>query len=64
MTGPAWLLEVVAPERKGRRHARDRIDHALDRTDLQAIGKIVRRVIADARAVAAAASIAVVASGS
>jgi Golgi phosphoprotein 3 GPP34 len=55
MTGPARLLEVVAPERgRARRHARDRIDGALDRADLKAIGKVVRRLIAEAEAAAAA----------
>ena len=38
MTGPAHLLEVVAPERAGRKHARRRIDHALDSSQLQPIG--------------------------
>ena len=36
MTGPASLLEVVAPERRGRKHARQRIDHALDPSSAQA----------------------------
>ncbi len=48
MTGPAHLLEVVAPERSGRRHARKRIDHALDGSDLEPVGKIVRRLIQEA----------------
>ena len=60
MTGPAALLEVVAPDRGGRKHARRRIDHALDATDLQPIGDLVRRVLADAAAAAAAASVAAV----
>ena len=30
MTGPASLLELVAPDRRTRKHARQRIDHALD----------------------------------
>lgn len=47
MTGPAHLLEVVAPNRSARRHARDRIDHALDGTSLKSLGKTVRRVISD-----------------
>jgi hypothetical protein len=55
MTGPARLLEVVAPERRDRRHARDRIDHALDSTDLEPVGRLVRRLIAEAAAAAAAA---------
>ena len=48
MTGPAHLLEVVAPNRSLRRHARDRIDHAVDGTALEPIGKVVRRLISDA----------------
>ena len=54
MTGPAHLLEVVSPQRAGRRHARRRIDQALDDTDLEPVGKIVRKVLADAAAAAAA----------
>jgi hypothetical protein len=54
MTGPAHLLEVVAPERGGRRHARKRIDHALDGSDLEPVGKIVRRLIQEATEAAAA----------
>lgn len=56
MTGPANLLEVVAPERRTRRHARDRIDHGLEDTHLQPIGETVRRVLADAAAAVAAAA--------
>ena len=63
MTGPAHLLEVVAPERRDRRHARDRIDHALDHTDLEPFGEVVRRLIAEATA-AAVAAVAVVAASS
>jgi len=55
MTGPANLLEVVAPERRGRRHARRRIDHGLDGTDLEIYGKTVRKLIAEAAAAASAA---------
>jgi Golgi phosphoprotein 3 (GPP34) len=61
MAGPAHLLEVVAPTREMRRHARDRIDHALDGTVLQSVGEIVRQLIADAEA-AAAVGVVVVAS--
>lgn len=50
MTGPADLLEVVAPERATRRHARTRIDHALDGSDLEPFGKVVRRLIQEAAA--------------
>jgi hypothetical protein len=61
MTGPAHLLEVVAPDRSGRKHARHRIDHALDSTDLEPVGKIVRKLLADAASAAGAG--AVIASG-
>jgi hypothetical protein len=54
MTGPAHLLEVVAPERSTRKHARHRIDHALDGSDLEPVGKIVRRLIREAAEVAGA----------
>jgi hypothetical protein len=53
MTGPAHLLEVVAPNRSSRRYARDRIDHALDGTSLESVGTSVRRVISEAAAAAA-----------
>jgi hypothetical protein len=58
MIGPAHLLEVVAPDRAMRPHARQRIDHALDGTPLQAVGEIVRRLIADAETAVAVGSIA------
>jgi hypothetical protein len=65
MTGPASLLEVVAPERGGRRHARRRIDHGLDGTEYEMFGKVVRKILADAAAAAgAAATGAAVAGGS
>jgi hypothetical protein len=66
MTGPGHLLEVVSPERAGRRHARRRIDHALDDIELQAVGDTVRAILAEAAAViaASAATVAVVASTS
>ena len=57
MTGPAHLLEVVAPERSTRKHARQRIDHALDGSDLEPVGKIVRRLIQEATEVAAATAV-------
>ncbi len=53
MTGPGSLLEVVAPERSTRRHARDRIDHALDGSELEPVGKVVRRLVEEAVAVVA-----------
>jgi hypothetical protein len=62
MAGPAHLLEVVAPNRSTRRHARDRIDTALDGTPLVSIGKVVRRLISDANS-AAAGSVSVAAPG-
>ena len=52
MAGPAHLLEVVAPDKSTRRHARDRIDNALDGTPLEPLGKIVRRLISDATSAA------------
>jgi len=57
MTGPAQLLEVVAPERSTRKHARNRIDHALDGSELEPVGKVVRRVIQEAMEVAAGAAV-------
>ena len=56
MTGPAQLLELVAPQRSTRKHARRRIDHALDETSMQGVADSVRTVLADAAAVAAVAS--------
>jgi Golgi phosphoprotein 3 (GPP34) len=50
MTGPACLLELVAPDRGSRRPARRRIDHALDGTGYEEIGKVVRRLLAEAGA--------------
>ena len=66
MIGPAQLLEVVAPDRSARRHARNRIDHALDGSNLELFGKVVRRLIQDAVVVASMAAVtgAVVAGGS
>ena len=58
MTGPAHLLEVVAPTRSTRRHARDRIDNALAGTPLESVGRIVRRLISDAASAAAAGAVA------
>ena len=55
MTGPAQLLELVAPARGSRKHARRRIDHALDASGLHPIAESVRKVLADAAAAAAAA---------
>ena len=58
MTGPASLLEVVAPDRSTRKHARNRIDHALDSTDFESVGRIVRWILSDAEAASAAGSLA------
>jgi len=58
MSGPAHLLEVVAPTRSTRRHARDRIDNALSGTPLEPVGRIVRRLISDATSAAAAGGVA------
>lgn len=56
MTGPAYLLEVVAPQRgKSRKHARERIDHAVDGSPLECLPRIVRKLIADNNAAASAA---------
>ena len=54
MTGPAQLLELVAPDRRSRKHARRRIDHALDASGLHPVAESVRKVLADAAAAAAA----------
>lgn len=51
MTGPARLLEVVAPERTDRKHARQRIAVA---TDLTPVAPVVKKVIAEMQAAAAA----------
>ena len=48
---------MVAPDRGARKHARQRIDHALDDCNLQAVGKVVRRLIQEAAAYASTAAI-------
>ncbi|MDP9074273.1 MAG: GPP34 family phosphoprotein [Actinomycetota bacterium] len=58
MTGPAYLLEVVAPERGARRHARARIGQPLGGT-FEAIRRTVVKLIAEAEAAAVAGSVAV-----
>lgn len=63
MTGPAHLLEVVAPERSTRKHARNRIDHALDGSGLEPFTKVVRRLIQEAATAAVAGSVAATGSG-
>jgi hypothetical protein len=61
LAGPARLLQVVAPERADRRHARQRIKQA---TDLTPVAPVVKKVIAEMQAAAggAATATAVVAS--
>jgi hypothetical protein len=63
MTGPANLLEVVAPARRSRKHARRRIDTALDAGSLRDIGEAVRRVLADAATAATVAATSAVLAG-
>ena len=54
MTGPAQLLELVSPERSTRKHARKRIDTALDSTALEPLGTVGSQVLSEAAAAAAA----------
>ena len=49
--GPARQLEVVAPGRRGRRHARQRIDGALAGSPFEPLRVAVRRVIAEQESV-------------
>jgi hypothetical protein len=56
MTGPAQLLELVCPDRRQRKHARRRIDTALDDTILESVGTSVRKVLAEAAAAVGAAT--------
>jgi Golgi phosphoprotein 3 (GPP34) len=58
MSGPGHLLEVVAPTRSTRRHARNRIDNALSGTSLESVGRIVRRLISEAASAAVAGGVA------
>jgi hypothetical protein len=51
LAGPARLLGVVAPERADRRHARQRIKMA---TELTPVAPVVKKVIAEMQAAAAA----------
>jgi hypothetical protein len=56
MTGPAHLLELLAPRHgAARRHARDRIDHVTDGSPYEAISRAVRKIIAQDQAAPAAA---------
>jgi hypothetical protein len=58
MTGPAQLLELIAPRRgPERRHARHRIDHATDGSPYEAISRVVRKLIADDQAAAATVAV-------
>ena len=57
MTGPAQLLETVCPNRKARKEVRNRIDHALDDSELKPVGKVVRRLIEEASSAAVTAAI-------
>jgi hypothetical protein len=58
MTGPAQLLELIAPQRGAeRRHARHRIDHATDGSPYEAISRAVRKLIADEQAAAATVAV-------
>jgi hypothetical protein len=54
-TGPARLIEVVAPRRRTRRHVRRRVDHLLDGTSIEAVLGAVRKELADQQAAVAAA---------
>ena len=58
--GPAALLEVVAPRRAGRRHARWRIDHILDDTPFADLRRTVKRLLSDQSAAAVAPTTAAV----
>ena len=62
--GAGELLEVVAPDRGTRKHARKRIDHALDASHLRPIGEVVRRPGGGGRCRAAAATVATMAAAS
>ncbi|MFV0307206.1 MAG: GPP34 family phosphoprotein [Desertimonas sp.] len=57
MTGPAGLLEVVAPDRSTRAHARRRIDHALDDPGLDELADVTRAMIREAAAMIATTSV-------
>jgi hypothetical protein len=61
LAGPARLLEVVAPDRADRRHARQRIAMA---TELTPVAPVVKKVIAEMQAAAAGSATVVLASTS
>ena len=52
LAGPSRLLEVVAPDKASRRHAKRRIETA---TELTPVAPVVKKVIAEMQAAAAAA---------
>jgi hypothetical protein len=54
LAGPSRLLEVVAPGKASRPHARRRIETA---TELTPVGPVVKKVIAEMHAAAAAAAV-------
>lgn len=57
MTGPARLLELMAPHHgAGRRHGRYRIDHATDGMPCEPISWAVRKIIAQDEAAATSAA--------
>jgi len=57
MTGPARLLELMAPHQgSDRRHARERIDHATDGMRCEPISRAVRKIISQDEAAATSAA--------
>ena len=57
MTGPARLLELMAPHHGAdRRHARERIDHATDGMPCEPISRTVRKIISQDEAAATSAA--------
>lgn len=57
MTGPARLLELMAPHHgSDRRHARQRIDHATDGMPCEPISRAVRKIISQGEAAATSAA--------
>jgi Golgi phosphoprotein 3 (GPP34) len=57
MTGPARLLELMAPHHgSDRRHARERIDHATDGMRCEPISRAVRKIISEDQAAATSAA--------
>ena len=60
LAGPSRLLEVVAPDEAGRRHAKRRIETA---TELTPVAPVVKKVIAEMQAATAAVVMAAAAGG-